>query len=205
MTELFYDREITVLEISAAYYIYRDIPDPAKVTVGERDGRILALDGAIKDWLAEQGLNLVADDARASFQTAITDLCAQNSDKDIAFTLDRCWLEKYDDRQLAAERVDYKPYEPFDLVLDGNQLYYRGELVRYFEDLYPLVEGDYNSMGGITHFDEAGTVDVHAVRDLTRLVYRTDGSYDPSGTLTGVEPYSQAEFDARDLEPLLRK
>jgi len=40
------------------------------------------------------------------------------------------------------------------------------------------------------------------VRDLSQIVHNIDGSFDPSGKLIGVEPRSQAEFDARDINNL---
>ena len=45
-------------------------------------------------------------------------------------------------------------------------------------------------------------VDVYAVRDRGGLVRAEDGSYDPAGTLTGVEAFSEEAFAARDVEAL---
>ena len=45
-------------------------------------------------------------------------------------------------------------------------------------------------------------VDVYAVRDRGELVRAEDGSYDPSGTLVGVEAFSEEAFAARDVEAL---
>lgn len=104
-----------------------------------------------------------------------------------------------------AEAKALAAYAPYGMTYDKatRQLTYEGKRVRYFEDLYALngtATGD--EMAGMTFFDEEGTVDIRATRDLTEKKRNPDGSYDPSGVLTGVVPYSQAEFDARDLEPL---
>lgn len=80
-----------------------------------------------------------------------------------------------------------------------DQLFYNGELVRWFEDYYPVGEG---GSTGRDYFNANGTIDVHGVRDLSQLTRNPDGSTDPSGKLVGVEPYSQAEFDARDIDQL---
>lgn len=95
----------------------------------------------------------------------------------------------------------YAEYEPFGLVYDEREdcLYFNGQQIRYFEDLYPV--GDSGEIAGIVFNDSNGVVDVHAVRDLSSDIVRNeDGSFDPSGVLTGVEAYSQEEFDARTEE-----
>lgn len=99
-----------------------------------------------------------------------------------------------------AER--FSPYEPFGLRYDAgkNELRFNGELVRWFEDYYPLSED--GAQAGTDFFNENGVVDVYAVRDRSGLVRRADGSYDPSGTLTGVKAFSETEFAARDIEAL---
>ena len=99
-----------------------------------------------------------------------------------------------------AER--FRPYEPFGLRYDAAQdeLWFGGQLVRWFEDYYPL-SGD-GAQAGNDFFDEDGVVDVYAVRDRSELARRADGSYDPSGTLVGVEAFSEEAFAARDVEAL---
>lgn len=96
----------------------------------------------------------------------------------------------------------FRPYEPFGLLYDAeeNELRFGGERVRWFEDYYPL-SGD-GAQAGNDFFDEDGTVDVHAVRDRSRLIRRADGSYDPGGILTGVEAFSEEAFAARDVQAL---
>ncbi len=102
----------------------------------------------------------------------------------------------------ARESERFRPYEPFGLTYDAekNELWFGGERVRWFEDYYPLSED--GEQAGTDFFDEDGTVDVHAVRDRSGLVRRADGSYDPSGILTGVEAFPEEEFAARDIEAL---
>ena len=53
---------------------------------------------------------------------------------------------------------------------------------------------------GMTHFTENGTVDVRAVRDFSQMVLQ--GTIDLSIGLLGLEPFSQTEFDARDINEL---
>lgn len=99
-----------------------------------------------------------------------------------------------------AER--FSPYAPFGLQYDAgkNELRFDGELVRWFEDYYPLSED--GAQAGLDFFNENGAVDVYAVRDRSELVRAEDGSYDPAGTLTGVEAFSEEAFAARDVEAL---
>lgn len=101
-----------------------------------------------------------------------------------------------------AER--YSVYEQYELTYNKgtDQLFYKGKLVRYFEDYYPIGDDENNAYCGIDYFNEHGTIDVHGVRDLSKLTQNPDGSTDPSGKLIGVKPYSQADFDARDIEKL---
>lgn len=72
----YYDREITTFSASAAFYFYRHIPDPSKVTVGERDDRVLAVAEEIKSWLLEQSNEqLTAKDRDQRFQAAFDRIC----------------------------------------------------------------------------------------------------------------------------------
>lgn len=99
-----------------------------------------------------------------------------------------------------AER--FRPYEPFSLQYDPetDELRFHGQLVRWFEDYYPLSED--GAQAGNDFFNEDGVVDVYAVRDRGELARCADGSYDPSGTLVGVEAFSEEAFAARDVEAL---
>lgn len=92
-------------------------------------------------------------------------------------------------------------YEPFGLTYDAasNELRYDGRLVRCFEDYYPLDDSG-NETAGIDFYQENGETDVCAVRDYTDIVRQADGSYDPSGKLTGLRESSGQEFAARDTE-----
>ena len=96
----------------------------------------------------------------------------------------------------------FLPYAPFGLCYDAgkDELRFDGKLVRWFEDYYPL-SGD-GAQAGLDFFNENGVVDVYAVRDRSGLVRAGDGSYDPAGTLTGVEAFSEEAFAARDVEAL---
>ncbi len=108
--------------------------------------------------------------------------------------------EKTDTYEIACGE-QFKIYEPFGMVYDAdrNELYYKGKAVRWFEDYYPLGDG---SQAGRDFFNENGVVDVYAIRDLHISVRADDGSFDPSGTLTGLAECSEEEFAARDLEAI---
>lgn len=90
----------------------------------------------------------------------------------------------------------YEKYAPFGLVYRNRELFYNGEAVRCFDDWYSLGG---NNQACLSYFNDGGTVDVHSIRDFSKIVYNPDGSVDPSGRLMGVEEYSQAEFEARDM------
>lgn len=88
----------------------------------------------------------------------------------------------------------FAQYAPYGLSLDDGRLSYEGKRVRYFEDMYPV--GTDGMAGTVMQFPD-GEVDVYAVRDLSApIVRREDGSFDPSGKLTGLREATQAEFDA---------
>ena len=97
-----------------------------------------------------------------------------------------------------SETEIFSKYEAFGLVYNsGNdELTFNGKLVRWFEDYY-TIDGD--NMVGINKFNENGVVDVYAVRDFTDLERNSDGSFDPSGKLTGLKECSQEEFNSRDI------
>lgn len=104
--------------------------------------------------------------------------------------------------QEASQAELFLPYAPFGLRYDAekDELRFDGRLVRWFEDYYPL-SGD-GAQAGLDFFDENGVLDMYAVRDRGGLVRAEDGSYDPAGTLTGVEAFSEEAFAARDVEAL---
>ena len=97
--------------------------------------------------------------------------------------------------------TQFEVYREFGLTYDqaANNLYYNGELVRYFEDMIPLSDGNPNVLFGIDHLDLNGTVDVLAVRDFSQIIHNPDGTTDTSGKLLGLERVSQMEFDSRDI------
>lgn len=96
----------------------------------------------------------------------------------------------------------FQPYAPFGLLYNAekDELLFHGEPVRWFEDYYPVSED--GGQAGTDFFNENGVVDVYAVRDRSVLSRKDDGSYDPSGILTGVEAFSEEAFAARDVEAL---
>jgi len=77
-------------------------------------------------------------------------------------------------------------YEKYGLTYNKatDRLYYNGELVRYFEDVYAVDATTY-----VTNAfpKQDGKIDVHGVRNA-------------AGELTGMAVFSQAEFDARTAE-----
>lgn len=95
----------------------------------------------------------------------------------------------------------FREYEPFGLTYDAakDQLVYDGKPVRWFEDYYDVGNGN---QAGVDFFNEKGLVDVYAVRDDSDPAKNDDGSFDPKGSLQGIEPFSQEEFDHRDLEAI---
>lgn len=95
----------------------------------------------------------------------------------------------------------FAPYEQYGMTYDAvkDELTYNGNLVRWFEDYYPISN---NETAGIDFLNENGTVDVYAVRDLESFSKAADGSVDPAGKLIGLKEFTQQEFDARDIEAL---
>lgn len=78
---------------------------------------------------------------------------------------------------------------------DNKDMLFNGQLVRYFFDGYEIEPGL-----GATHYEylnEKGVVDVHTVRSI---IDNGDGSIDRFGKLTGIVPYSQQEFEKRDID-----
>ena len=90
-----------------------------------------------------------------------------------------------------------KEYEAFGVTYDikNDRWYFNGEKVRFFRDVLTsngegLTSGKFK--GALRTLGSAdGTVDIYTVRDFAHL----DAS--GNGTLTGIEKYSQAEFDER--------
>lgn len=86
-------------------------------------------------------------------------------------------------------------YKAWGLTYDaGNdQLFFNGEKVRYFQDVLTSngegltsgkFKGEMRTLGNGT-----GTVDIYSIRDYSRL------DSEKHGTLTGIEKFSQEEFD----------
>ena len=75
-----------------------------------------------------------------------------------------------------------------------NPWYFNGEKVRFFRDVLTsngesLTNGKFK--GTMRTFNGNGTIDIYTVRDFSNL----DAS--GNGTLTGIEKFSQEEFDER--------
>ena len=102
-----------------------------------------------------------------------------------------------DTQEAIATSADFTQYAPFGLAWNNSEkiLYLNGQRVRYFLD---GVEVD--GSGGMSIYLEyadaelKGDIDVHTVRER---VQNADGSVNFMGPLSGLEKYSQAEFDAR--------
>lgn len=86
-------------------------------------------------------------------------------------------------------------YKAWGLTYDAgsDQLFFNGEEVRYFQDVLTSngedltsgkFKGEMRTLGSGT-----GTIDIYSVRDYSRL---DSGKH---GTLTGIEKFSQKEFD----------
>ena len=94
-----------------------------------------------------------------------------------------------------ASASDFTIYEPYGLIWDEGErtLFWNGQRVRYFLD-----GADLDGAGAMAvrfeYLDAEfeGEIDVHTVR---RRVQNDDGSFDPQGPLTGLEKYSQEEYD----------
>lgn len=91
-------------------------------------------------------------------------------------------------------------YEQYGMIYDADkkELIYNGKLVRWFEDYYPVDNGQ----AGIDFFNENGIIDVYAVRDFSAFAKDEGGAIDPRGELLGLHEFSQEEFDARDIDAM---
>ena len=98
-------------------------------------------------------------------------------------------LEDSETAKLVAE------YEAFGVTYDAekDQWYFNGEEVRYFRDVLTSngesltsgkFQGEMRTLGS-----GVGTIDIYTVRDYGHL------NSEHHGTLTGIEKYSQEEFD----------
>lgn len=98
-----------------------------------------------------------------------------------------------------ATASDFAMYAPYGLAWDEGEkaLFYDGQRVRYFLDGVDLDGAGALAMR-FEYLDAEGKgeIDVHTVR---RRAQNPDGSFDPMGPLTGLEVYSQAEFEVRTL------
>lgn len=86
-----------------------------------------------------------------------------------------------------------KEYAPFGVAEKNGNLYYHGELVRFFLDGYEI---DESIISRHEEYNSKGTVDVHTVRKDKR---NQDGSTELFGPITDIVAYSQEEFDQREF------
>ena len=97
----------------------------------------------------------------------------------------------------------YSVYEPYGLAYDAQRgrLMFDGKLVRYFEDMVPVGDGE-GSAGTVCSFPD-GEIDVFVQRDLDATIVRdADGSYDPFKVypVISLREDTQEGFDARTQE-----
>ena len=86
-----------------------------------------------------------------------------------------------------------KEYEPFGITEKNGNLYYHGELVRWFLDGY---ERDENVISRYEAYNSNGTVDVHTVREDKQ---NQDGSTELFGPIKDIAAYSREEFEQREF------
>ena len=89
-------------------------------------------------------------------------------------------------------------YAPFGITEKNGDIYYYGELVRYFLDGY---EREGNTVSRYEAYNSKGTVDVHTVRRDKR---NADGSTELFGPISDIAAYSQEEFDRREFAFVMR-
>ena len=95
--------------------------------------------------------------------------------------------------------ADFSIYAPYGLVWDESKkaLFWNSQRVRYFLDGVDM-DGT-GAMAILLEYADAafeGEIDVHTLR---QRVQNPDGSFNPMGPLTGLEKYSQAEYDMNTL------
>lgn len=99
-----------------------------------------------------------------------------------------------------AAASDFSEYKKFGLEWNETDdvLYYNGKRVRYFFDGADMGDGALAVKIEYADKEKKGEIDVHAVRER---IENSDGSFNPMGPLTGLEPYSQEEYNARTFIP----
>lgn len=153
-------------------YAVRDFNDVVRADDGSFDpsGKLIG----VKEFSAEE---FSARDIEA----------IKNPPSSVAITGDPLTAKELEDRA--------KEYEAFGVTYDAknDQWYFNGEKVRIFQDVLTsngesLTGGNFH--GAIRTMGSAdGTIDIYTVRDFT------NPDANGYGTLTGVEKFSQEEFD----------
>ena len=180
-----------------SYEVSWTVFDKDKTTVGQRDDTLNACQESIQSILESKNrdeLNNIK--IRSQLQAECNALAKELTNNSISLQITINDLIPTENQM-----TDFTEYTKYGLSYDAqaNKLMYNGNLVRYFEDFYPLTDGAY---AGTDFFDKDGTVDIHAVRDLTPI-NNSDGSINPAGRLTGIEQSSPHDFKARDIRSLL--
>ncbi len=165
-----------------------------QLTVGERDDTLNATLGQIQQIVEQKTESQIGNikDLDADFQ----ELAGQISNSKITVVIQ---INEYS--QAVPDQTEQElliKYSPYGISFDQNgKMYFKNELVRYFYDGANL--GDNTAAVRYEYLNEEGTVDVHTTR---KAADNGDGSIDPFGELTGIEEYSQAEFEQRNLADL---
>lgn len=122
---------------------------------------------------------------------SVTEITANSADKTTSVVED------------TAKSLDdlLKEYAAFGITAKNGILYYHEEMVRYFLDGYEYDNGSggKNIMSRYSSYNEKGTVDVHTVRND---VENADGSTTLFGEIIDIVPYSNDEFEKRDVSAL---
>lgn len=102
-----------------------------------------------------------------------------------------------------AKSVDdlLQEYAAFGITEKNGILYYHEKMVRYFLDGYEYDNGSggTNIMSRYSSYNEKGTVDVHTIRNDVK---NADGSTTLFGEIIDIVPYSDEEFEKRDVSAL---
>lgn len=121
---------------------------------------------------------------------------ASETTKDVALSLTEDVSGAYIGNTEYSELL--KEYNKFGVMEEDGILCYKGEPIRFFLDGYEHENKNEETaiISRYTSFNENGTVDVHTVREDVK---NTDGSTTLFGEIIDIVPYTQAEFDARDV------
>ncbi|WP_143319752.1 M56 family metallopeptidase [Clostridium sp. HBUAS56010] len=120
------------------------------------------------------------------------DISLEYNSNTVVYTVIPVQQEETSDKQTIQQEQNiknqYAIYEPYGLTYRENEdkLYYKDQIVRYFIDKYNNGPGILNMWA----YDLDGTIDLHTTRNNVGL----------QGILTGIEAYSQEDFNLRTKE-----